>query len=203
MNNIMVSEKQPHLLVSPSLFPGIYCHWTMDHLLLFFFNRQICHGDGCHPGHLTRASHPCSENGRPLRARRTSQTDVEAGGGGSAAGAGLNAELLEEMLRRWWQKDLLPSHVSSIQVIRDNCEPTSQHWTADSPECQAPKWEVGCKSDEDFVVFCKYLNCKNVNHNNQDFSKESFRELLALNDKLLTHKVFSWRVDLSNHLLCY
>lgn len=58
------------------------------------FYRQICHGDGCHPGRLPGASHPCSEDGRPLRARCTPQTDVEAGGGGPAAGAGLNAELL-------------------------------------------------------------------------------------------------------------
>lgn len=57
-------------------------------------HRQICHGDGCHPGRLPGASHPCGEDGWPLRARCTSQTDVEAGGGGPAAGAGLNAELV-------------------------------------------------------------------------------------------------------------
>lgn len=57
-----------------------------------FFYRHICHGDGCHPGRLPGASHPCREDGRPLRARRASQTDVEAGGGGAAAAAGLNAE---------------------------------------------------------------------------------------------------------------
>ena len=56
------------------------------------FYRHICHGDGCHPGRLPGASHPCREDGRPLRARRASQTDVEAGGGGAAAAAGLNAE---------------------------------------------------------------------------------------------------------------
>ncbi len=56
------------------------------------FYRQICHGDGCHPGHLPGASHPCREDGRPLRARRAPQADVEAGGGGPAAAAGLNAQ---------------------------------------------------------------------------------------------------------------
>lgn len=87
------------------------------------FSRQICHGDGCHPGRLPGASHPCSEDGRPLRARCASQADVEAGGGGPAAGAGLNAELLVEMPPRWWQDDPLLSRTSgwvgSTEVIPD------------------------------------------------------------------------------------
>lgn len=59
------------------------------------FYRQICHGDGCHPGCLSGASRPCGEDGRPFRARCASQTDVEAGGGGPAAGAGLNCRAVD------------------------------------------------------------------------------------------------------------
>lgn len=103
------------------------------------FYRQICHGDGCHPGHLPRASHPCSENGKPLWARHTSQTDVETRGGGPAAGAGLSTELLVKTLPRWWQNDLLLSHMSSwVCSFHDNWKTASQNWRADTPECQPP-----------------------------------------------------------------
>lgn len=90
-------EKQPRLPVISFLF--LFESVVTEQLTTCCcFYRQICHGDGCHPGHLSGASHPCSEDGRPLQARRASQTDVEAGGRGPAAGAGPNAEQLMEML---------------------------------------------------------------------------------------------------------
>lgn len=123
--------------------------------------RQICHGDGCHPGRLAGASHPCSEDGRPLRARCTSQTDVEAGGGGSAAGDGLNAELQVEMLLCWYQDDLLLSHVPSwvcgIEITAAKRKTTSHEWTGGCPWCRAVCPEVGCESDRDFTVIRCYL----------------------------------------------
>lgn len=89
-----------------------------------WFYRQICHGDGCHPGRLPGASHPCSEDGRPLRARHASQTDVEAGGGGAAGGAGLNAEAAGGNVaftggRTTCSLSCMPSWVCSIEVILD------------------------------------------------------------------------------------
>ncbi|KAI3359664.1 hypothetical protein L3Q82_014047, partial [Scortum barcoo] len=101
---------------------------------------QICHGDGCHPGRLPGASHPCSEDGRPLRARRAPQADVEAGGGGLAAGAGLNAEL--PAAGRPAPVILLGS--CCAHVILDKWKTTSQDSTGGGGillQRQAPNWE--------------------------------------------------------------
>lgn len=130
------------------------------------FYRQICHGDGCHPGRLPGASHPCGEDGRPLRARRASQTDVEAGGGGPAAGAGLNAEPSEETL-----PFLVVGRPALVMRVQLGVRYWSESWQMGGKKklphrteqhilqrCQGPDREAWCKSDKDFDIRKQYLH---------------------------------------------
>lgn len=91
--------------------------------------REICHGDGHHSGDLTRTSHPCSEDGRPLGACCTSQTDVEAWGGWPAAGAGLNAGLK-------WSSSCSLLHTTEVSNV------TSADLKDDFPFCWTCLMEV-------------------------------------------------------------
>lgn len=126
------------------------------------FYRQICHGDGCHPGRLPGASHPCSEDGRPLRARRASQTDVEAGGGGPAAGAGLNAELLVDTLVAGRPAPVIchPAGYAVLKRFLTNGKLPQRTEQRILLRCKAPHWEVWCKSDslwqekKQFILKC-------------------------------------------------
>lgn len=99
------------------------------------FYRQICHGDGCHPGCLSGASRPCGEDGRPFRARCASQTDVEAGGGGPAAGADLNCRAMDGNAafpcgRTTCACHACPARYAVFKWFLTNGETTSQDWSA-------------------------------------------------------------------------
>lgn len=145
-----------------------------------FFYRHICHGDGCHPGRLPGASHPCREDGRPLRARRASQTDVEAGGGGAAAAAGLNAESC-----RWKRCIRLaagrPAPVTRVRLGlhcsnwfltngKKLCRRTEQQQQRHNLRgCQACDREAWCKSDKDSDTRKQYLHCDVWRLNNTSY----------------------------------
>lgn len=147
-----------------------------------FFYRHICHGDGCHPGRLPGASHPCREDGRPLRARRASQTDVEAGGGGAAAAAGLNAESC-----RWKRCIRLaagrPAPVTRVRLglhcsnwfltngkkLCRRTEQQQQQQRHNLRGCQACDREAWCKSDKDSDTRKQYLHCDVWRLNNTSY----------------------------------
>lgn len=139
-------EKQPLPPASPSLFPWIYCHWTIDHLLLFLQANMSWWWVSSRPSPRSQSSVQWRWQTSPSAAHFTDwcgrwrwRTCSRCWPECRAVGG--NAALL--VTERPASVVCKPAGYSVSEWLTRKT--TSQDWTADSPRCRAADWEVLCQ----------------------------------------------------------